>query len=124
MNEFDMQIFYNNLKRLCKKQNKRMQDLERFCNVSKGYFSRSTKEKININVAIFFKVKEYFGVEIEELIKRHVFIDNCPFCGGEAELIKCHDKRYYVVCTECNCATNTESDKNVVVEKWNRRVKS
>ena len=124
MNEFDYQIFYNNLKRLCKKQHKRMMDLERFCNVSTGYFSRTIKGEGVLNVVTFFKVKAFFGVEFTELLEVHVFIDDCPFCGGEAELIESPDDRYYVVCTECNCATCTDSDKDVVVEKWNSRVKS
>lgn len=49
----------------------------------------------------------------------------CPFCGGEAKLIKTMNSEFYDVwyckCQKCYVKTNEELNKNVVIEKWNRR---
>lgn len=46
----------------------------------------------------------------------------CPFCGGEAILIK--EKiitRFYVECKKCSAMTNLFTTKEEAIEVWNRR---
>lgn len=52
-------------------------------------------------------------------------IKNCPHCGAEATLVKRNHKEYCstyeVKCKECGISTGSYMDKNIVIEKWNRR---
>lgn len=48
----------------------------------------------------------------------------CPFCGGEAELIKRKSNFPYihgVWCIGCNCRTSFEKSEEIAIEKWNNR---
>lgn len=47
---------------------------------------------------------------------------NCPFCGGEAELLKglC-ELDNYVMCLECRCKTKLYNTKESAIKKWNTR---
>ena len=48
----------------------------------------------------------------------------CPFCGGEAELIKRKSNFPYihgVWCIRCNCRTSFEKSEEIAIEKWNNR---
>lgn len=45
----------------------------------------------------------------------------CPFCGGEAILLKDHEKLgFYVACTACNVSGDT-AIKTKACEAWNMR---
>lgn len=57
----------------------------------------------------------------------------CPFCGGEAKVYAFTSGRICVMCMNCYCQTQVESDFCIadakkksacekVVEAWNRRV--
>lgn len=49
---------------------------------------------------------------------------NCPFCGGEAELIKRKSNFPYihgVWCIGCKCRTSFEKSEEIAIEKWNNR---
>lgn len=65
-------------------------------------------------------------------------LKRCPFCGGEAKIRhvgkapKKHDLGVQVRCKICSCGTEVlypfwhfgyEQRKNLVIERWNRRVK-
>ena len=48
----------------------------------------------------------------------------CPFCGGEAELIKRKSNFPYihgVWCIGCKCRTSFEKSEEIAIEKWNNR---
>lgn len=50
---------------------------------------------------------------------------NCPFCGGEAFLLKMDDHGFIlfsVVCKACHAGTNGKVQENRAIEAWNRRV--
>ena len=64
----------------------------------------------------------------------------CPFCGQVARLFV-HNNGVKVMCTECNCQTDTYNDYNkftgtdlwrcgsgnaveIVIKEWNRRVEA
>lgn len=55
---------------------------------------------------------------------------NCPFCGGEAKLVKRKFKTgfyprggtYYVHCKVCLITTQPKRKAEDVIEEWNRRV--
>ena len=45
----------------------------------------------------------------------------CPFCGGEAKILK-GTYGYYPYCCNCQCLLNTDyKTKQDVIEAWNRR---
>lgn len=54
---------------------------------------------------------------------------NCPFCGGEANLIKRklktgfypHGGTFYVHCKSCMSATQPRKKVEEAIEAWNRR---
>ena len=51
-------------------------------------------------------------------------LKRCPFCGGEAELIKRKSNFPYihgVWCIGCNCRTSFEKSEEIAIEKWNNR---
>ena len=51
-------------------------------------------------------------------------LKKCPFCGGEAELIKRKSNFPYihgVWCIGCNCRTSFEKSEEIAIEKWNNR---
>ena len=48
----------------------------------------------------------------------------CPFCGGEAEMIKRKSNFPYihgVWCIGCKCRTSFEKSEEIAIEKWNTR---
>lgn len=57
----------------------------------------------------------------------------CPFCGGEAKLVKISDKMgnllimgYKAKCSNCRCSprpNNYTGNKQEAIEEWNRRAK-
>lgn len=59
-------------------------------------------------------------------------IKKCPFCGGEAEIeeysvfdgYQGESTSYLVYCSCCDCilTTSKNSNKQDIIEKWNRRV--
>lgn len=63
-------------------------------------------------------------------------IDNnlkpCPFCGGEAKLVKRKFKvgfypsggTYYVHCKKCLITTQPRTSAGPVIEAWNRRAEN
>lgn len=49
-------------------------------------------------------------------------LKNCPFCGGEAEMLGEDDGMYQVVCPNCSAnIDNYDDKKEVASEKWNKR---
>ena len=46
----------------------------------------------------------------------------CPFCGGEAELLKglC-ELDNYVMCLKCRCKTKLYNTKEAAIKAWNTR---
>lgn len=51
-------------------------------------------------------------------------LKKCPFCGGEAELIKRKSNFPYihgVWCIGCKCRTSFEKSEEIAIEKWNNR---
>ena len=63
------------------------------------------------------------------LTKGKIELKPCPFCGGEASLVKRKLKTgfypsggtYYVHCKNCLITTQPRSKKEPVIEIWNRR---
>lgn len=57
-------------------------------------------------------------------------LKSCPYCGGEAKLIKRKFKAglfpvggtYYVHCKSCLIQTQPRNKKEIVIEIWNRRI--
>lgn len=48
----------------------------------------------------------------------------CPFCGGEAFVLKMDDHGFIlfsVVCKACHASTNGKVKENGAIEAWNRR---
>ena len=45
---------------------------------------------------------------------------NCPFCGGEAEII-IFAGIYMVRCETCRIATDTDTEKEKAIKTWNTR---
>lgn len=51
----------------------------------------------------------------------------CPFCGGEAEVIKAHqifERPYVVICKNTKCRASLgefSSTREEAIEAWNRR---
>lgn len=58
-------------------------------------------------------------------------LKQCPFCGGEAKLVKRQLKTgfyssggtYYVHCTKCLVATQPRKNSEFVINVWNNRYK-
>lgn len=47
----------------------------------------------------------------------------CPFCGGEAELIKIYNTQWhYVQCVKCKVKTEHKTEQEAI-NAWNTRVK-
>ena len=48
----------------------------------------------------------------------------CPFCGGEAKLVKSKSKvnDYHIKCDRCSIKTGWWYGKSDVVKTWNNRV--
>ena len=54
-------------------------------------------------------------------------LNPCPFCGGEAEIIKEYDCMacitiYFIECSKCKASLYGGANKEKEIEKWNRRV--
>lgn len=57
-------------------------------------------------------------------------LKQCPFCGGNAKLVKRKLRTgfypsggtYYVHCAECLITTQPSKNAEIVIETWNRRV--
>lgn len=61
-------MIYETVRALLKLQHKRIGDLERYVNVSPGYFSRGTKHgRIDFSLSKAKKVAEFFGISIDNL---------------------------------------------------------
>ena len=55
----------------------------------------------------------------------------CPFCGGRGKLrrwhgfmffVFLHGRTYYSVrCNSCDCETVSSTDRQFVIDRWNRR---
>lgn len=46
----------------------------------------------------------------------------CPFCGGEAQIIRCNSGKYQCFCRNCGCAQTMFFDSpEEVPEEWNAR---
>jgi len=48
----------------------------------------------------------------------------CPFCGGEANVVKyavSYGRVYSVACAYCNCRTGRYSSREKAADVWNRR---
>ena len=52
-------------------------------------------------------------------------IEDCPFCGGKAELrvFRAMFVRGWVGCPDCSCYINWSHDPSEAISKWNRRAK-
>ena len=51
-------------------------------------------------------------------------LKSCPFCGGEAEVIKRESEYPYVHgvwCKGCRCRTSFEKSREEAIEAWNTR---
>ena len=55
---------------------------------------------------------------------------DCPFCGGKVRAVQNSHNQYYVVCNQCDCIWWAKSkypmentDKKMVINAWNRRVR-
>ena len=57
-------------------------------------------------------------------MKSEIHIKPCPFCGGKAEVKKCHHKKnYYVVCGDCGAETSRDYLFNIsAANAWNTRL--
>lgn len=51
-------------------------------------------------------------------------LDNCPHCGGKAELrvFRAMFVRGWVGCPDCSCYINWSHDPAGAIAKWNKRV--
>ena len=45
----------------------------------------------------------------------------CPFCGGEAKMIKIGGATYFIQCNECHSTSGAFSTSEEAVEAWNKR---
>ena len=49
-------------------------------------------------------------------------LKRCPFCGGEAQIIRCNSGKYQCFCRNCGCAQTMFFDSpEEVPEEWNAR---
>lgn len=49
-------------------------------------------------------------------------LKHCPFCGGEAQIIRCNSGKYQCFCRNCGCAQTMFFDSpEEVPEEWNAR---
>ena len=48
-------------------------------------------------------------------------LNPCPFCGGEAEILKNKKKFYLVRCSRCLCATWPSKNLDIAAKAWNIR---
>ena len=62
------EIFVNNVSRLLKIKGKTITQLETYCDISKGYFSRFKKKKQNIGFNTVMKATEFFGMSLDEIM--------------------------------------------------------
>lgn len=46
----------------------------------------------------------------------------CPFCGGEARIVKFINDEYYVKCIYCCAKTDLYGSEFYAIKFWNRRV--
>ncbi|WP_295562140.1 Lar family restriction alleviation protein [uncultured Holdemanella sp.] len=46
----------------------------------------------------------------------------CPFCGGHATLIYDNQEGYRIYCDDCDIMTDTDYDKDKIIDAWNKRV--
>lgn len=65
--------FYPNVKRICKKQNKQIGEVEQEVGVSYGYFSRSMHKSISAKTLI--NTAMVLGVSIDELLSPQTNLD-------------------------------------------------
>lgn len=46
----------------------------------------------------------------------------CPFCGGEAQIVRCNSGKYQCFCRNCGCTQTMFFDSpEEVPEEWNAR---
>ena len=119
---YDSSVLVDNIRKLAKKQNKKMSDFERFAGVSIGYCSRLAKDGSSPSLEFAFSAESFFGVDLHELVRPMFFIDSCPHCGGEAIAALTGDL-WYVHCPACGCGTAAMETKEDAVNAWNRRIK-
>lgn len=46
----------------------------------------------------------------------------CPFCGGDAQIDEICGEEYSAECKNCEIGTYFNTDKQKVIDAWNRRV--
>lgn len=55
-----------------------------------------------------------------------IILKDCPFCGGEAILHSYYGPnnyaQYTVNCTKCYISKSWQTDINLAIEQWNKRV--
>lgn len=49
-------------------------------------------------------------------------LKKCPFCGGEAEIVKESDYAYFIKCKRRCLMTYSFKSPEQAIEAWNRRV--
>ena len=55
-------------------------------------------------------------------MKHHIELKPCPFCGGRADIHKCHhSKKYYVYCVVCSVETKHYLFDKDASSAWNMR---
>lgn len=118
---YDYSVLVDNIRKLAKKQNKKISDFESFAGVSTGYCSRLLQNGNSPSLDFAMAAEAFFGVELHNLLAPMYFIDTCPHCGGEAVAVLTGDS-WYVHCPDCGCGTAFYEAKDDAVDAWNRRV--
>lgn len=118
---YDYSVLVDNIRKLAKKQNKKISDFERFAGVSIGYCSRLLQNGNSPSLDFAMAAESFFGVDIHDLLAPMLFLDTCPHCGSEAVAVLTGDS-WYVHCPDCGCGTAFYEAKDDAVDAWNRRV--
>ena len=70
-----MQNFYNNFEFYMKKKNKKLGELEKKLNVSKGYISRVRHNRRNISLDMALNIAEYLDTTLSHMLDTEDWID-------------------------------------------------
>ena len=53
----------------------------------------------------------------------HLTFKKCPFCNGEAVMIKTKEGKYVIECTKCSARAAESDTIERAMERWNRRAR-
>ena len=69
-------MIYENIKWLLKKSNRKIGELETYCGVSLGYFSRTSKHGSgDVSLSLAKKIARFFDISLDELADDQLALD-------------------------------------------------